>query len=37
MDFTTIDRIDEQTLNAILYADARGTPYEPPDDEPPDG
>ncbi|MEY2447747.1 MAG: hypothetical protein QOH79_1223 [Acidimicrobiaceae bacterium] len=32
MDFSTYDRIDEATLNAILYADARGTPYMPPDD-----
>ena len=26
MDFSTVDRIDEQLLNAILYADARGSP-----------
>src|SRR6185295_18053665 len=30
MDFSTWDRIDEATLNAILYADARGTPYVAP-------
>jgi DNA-binding beta-propeller fold protein YncE len=31
LDFTTYDRVDEATLNAILYADARGTPYVAPD------
>jgi DNA-binding beta-propeller fold protein YncE len=28
MDFSTYDLIDEQLLNAILYADARGTPLQ---------
>jgi LPXTG-motif cell wall-anchored protein len=32
MDFSTWDQIDEATLNAILYADARGTPYVAPAD-----
>ncbi len=27
MDFSTYDLIDEDTLNAILYADARGVPF----------
>jgi hypothetical protein len=26
LDFSTYDRVDEQLLNAILYADARHTP-----------
>jgi hypothetical protein len=31
MDWSTYDRIDEQTLNAILYAVARGTPLQLPE------
>jgi hypothetical protein len=30
MDWSTYDRIDEATLNAILYAAARGTPVQLP-------
>jgi DNA-binding beta-propeller fold protein YncE len=30
MDWSTIDRIDMNVLNAILYAVARGTPFVPP-------
>jgi hypothetical protein len=30
MDWSTYDRIDEQLLNAILYADARGTTFKAP-------
>ncbi|MDQ1396007.1 MAG: hypothetical protein QOG64_1266, partial [Acidimicrobiaceae bacterium] len=30
MDFSRVDRMDEQLLNAILYADARGTPLQRP-------
>ena len=30
MDWSTYDRIDEELLNAILYADARGTPFKWP-------
>lgn len=32
MDWSTWDRIDMHLLNAILYADARGTPFEWPQD-----
>ena len=30
LDFSSYDRVDEQLLNAILYADARKTPLRLP-------